>query len=148
MKYLTERTEIAKAMNFGKHPVLYIDMDAKKYEGSDYCQGCRVRVHWDDPNPRYKDMYSTGNLYYCDGKFAISNDATCLSADFGRSDVIGMYQQANTPMIHKGDIVVMVMDFSKQRMCKVALMKMPDWINKFCQTLAVLKEMEEDANGC
>lgn len=25
MKYLTERTEIAKAMNFGKHPCLYIN---------------------------------------------------------------------------------------------------------------------------
>ena len=147
MKYLTERTEIAKAMNFGKYPVLYIDMDAKKYEGSDYCQGCRVRVHWDSPDTRYKDMYSTGNLYYCDGRFAISGDATCLSADFGRSDVITMYQQANTPMIHKGDTVVMVMDFSKSRMCKVAMMKMPDRINKFCQTLAVLTEMEEEDNA-
>lgn len=143
MKYLTERTEIAKAMNFGKYPVLYIDMDAKKYEGSDYCQGCRVRVHWDSPDTRYKDMYSTGNLYYCDGRFAISGDATCLSADFGRGDVIGMYQQANTPMIHKGDTVVMVMDFPKSRMCKVAMMKMPNRINKFCQTLAVLEEIEE-----
>lgn len=147
MKYLTERTEIAKAMNFGKYPVLYIDMDAKKYEGSDYCQGCRVRVHWDSPDTRYKDMYSTGNLYYCDGKFKISGDATCLHADFGRSDVIGMYQQANTPMIHKGDTVVVVMDFSKSRMCKVAMMKMPDRINKFCQTLAVLTEMEEEHNA-
>lgn len=147
MKYLTERTEIAKAMNFGKYPVLYIDMDAKKYEGSDYCQGCRVRVHWGSQTERYKDMYSTGNLYYCDGKFAISNDATCLSADFGRGDVIGMYQQANTPMIHKGDTVVIVMDFSKQKMCKVALMKMPDRIDKFCQTLAVLKEMEDGTDG-
>lgn len=143
MKYLTERTEIAKAMNFGKYPVLYIDMDDKKYKESDYCVGCNVRVHWDDKDPRYKDMYSTGHLYYCDGKFAISGDATCLSADFGRRDVVQMYLKANTPMIHKGDTVVMVMDFSKSRMCKVALMKMPDRINKFCQTLAVLEEIEE-----
>ena len=147
MKYLTERTEIAKAMNFGKHPVLYIDMDDKKYEGSDYCQGCRVRVHWDSTTERYKDMYSSGNLYYSEGRFAISNDACCLSADFGRGDVIAMYKQANTPMIHKGDTVVMVMDFTKQKMCKVALMKMPDRINKFCQTLAVLEEMEDEASG-
>lgn len=34
MKYLTERTEIAKAMNFGKHPCLYINMEDTKYEDS------------------------------------------------------------------------------------------------------------------
>lgn len=39
--------------------------------------------------------------------------------------------------------VVMVMDFSGQRMCKVALMKMPNRIDKFCQTLATLEEMED-----
>lgn len=147
MKYLTERTEIAKAMNFGKYPVLYIDMDDKKNEVSDYVRGCAVRVHWDSADPQYKDMYSTGNLYYCDGKFAISNDATYLHSDFGRGDVIAMYRQANTPMLHMGDTVVMVMDFSKQRMRKVALMKMPKRISKFCQTLATLEEIEEEKDA-
>lgn len=144
MKYLTERTEIAKAMNFGKHPCLYINMEDTKYEDSDYCRGCRVRVHWDSTDPRYKDMYSTGTLYHIDGKLKISGDATCLHADFGRSDVIGMYHQANTPMIHKGDTVVVVQDWPKQRMCKVRMMKMPNRIDKFCQTLAVLEDIEED----
>lgn len=145
MKYLTERTEIAKAMNFGKYPVLYINMEDRPYEGSDYARGCRCRVAWDHPDPRYADLYCSGNLYHSDGKLAISNDATCLSADFGRSDVIGMYQQANTPMIHKGDTVVVVQDWPKQRLCKVRMMKMPNRMDRFCQVVATLEDIEEDA---
>lgn len=143
MKYLTDRHEIAMAMNFGKHPVLYINMDAHKYEGSDLRIGCDVRVHWDSPEREYKDMYSTGHLYYCDGRFSISNYGTCLHEDFGRGDVIKMYEQANTPMIHMGDTVVVVMDYPKQHLCKVALMKMPNRINRFCSTIATLEEINE-----
>lgn len=144
MKYLKNREEIAKAMNFGKHPVLYINMEDRKYEDSDYTVGCRVRVAWDHRDPRYKDMYSTGNLYYQDGRFELSNDNGCLHADFGRSDVIEMYLTANTPMIHKGDTVVIVQDYPQQGLCKVRMMKMPDYINSFCQTISVLKDIGEE----
>ena len=51
MKYLKDRTEIAKAMNFGKYPVIKIDIrnkPAKDYASeSDYAVGDKVRVAWD-----------------------------------------------------------------------------------------------------
>lgn len=144
MKYLTDRTEIAKAMNFNKHPVLYINMEDRPYEGSDYARGSRCRVAWDHQDPRYADLYCSGNLYHCDGRLSISNDAACLSADFGRHDVIEMYKMANTPMIHKGDTVVVVEDYPRQHLCKVRLMKMPDRIDRFCQVVATLVDIEEE----
>ena len=38
MKYLTDRTEIGKAINFGKYPVLFINRENRPYPdvGSDY----------------------------------------------------------------------------------------------------------------
>lgn len=146
MKFLTDRQEIARHMNFNKYPVLYIDMDNRRYKDDptcDYTVGCQVRVAWDDPDPRYKDMYCTGDLYYYEGKFKISNHATCLHADFGRHDVLEMCKNANTPMIHKGDTVVIVQDYSARGTCLVRLMKMPNRMDKFCQVVATLEDIEE-----
>lgn len=44
MKYLTDRHEIATAINFGKYPVLYINYENRPYESSSYAVGCRVHV--------------------------------------------------------------------------------------------------------
>jgi len=148
MKYLTSRYEIASAMNFGRHPVLYIDMENRPYakdspgSESDFSVGCNLRVAWDDPRSRYADMTSEGYLYHSDGKLKIGGRATCLSDSFGRSDVIGMWQRANTPLIHCGDTVVVVEDYPGQGVCKVRMMRMPDKFDKFCQTMAVLEDIE------
>ena len=50
MKYLTDRTEIGKAINFGKYPVLFINRENRPYPdvGSDYSIGCKVRVAYDN----------------------------------------------------------------------------------------------------
>lgn len=144
MKYLTDRHEIAMAMNFGKYPVLYIDVETPKDGYSDFYKGQDVRVAWDDPRERYKDMTCEGNLYYSEGKFAISNNAGGLTAGFGREDVIEMHHWANTPLVHKGQTVIVIKDRPKQRVCHVEVMKISDRINIHCSTVAHLVEVEED----
>lgn len=146
MKYLTDRHEIAKAMNFGKHPVLYINMENRPFAelnpDSDYAVGCRVRVHWDSNKPGYQDMYSNGQIYHSGGEIKIGSEGACLKADFCREDVIAMYHLANIPMIHKGDTVVVVEDYPGKKMCKVRVMKMPDRFDRFCQTMCALEDID------
>lgn len=76
MKYLTDRREIAEAINFGKYPVLTLNREnrpyAKERPDSDYATGCRVRVAWDHKDPRYAGMTTHGNLYIENGKLKIS----------------------------------------------------------------------------
>ena len=144
MKFLTERTEIAKAMNFGKYPVLYIDVETPKEGYNGLYTGCDVRVAWDDPNPRWKDMTCQGNLMLCEGRLTVSNNACCLKSAFGRQDVIEMQHWANTPIIHKGQTVIIVKDCPKQKTCYVEVMKVSDYIDIHCQTCCRFVEVPED----
>lgn len=144
MKHLTKRTEIAMAINFGKYPVLYIDVETPK-EGYDGLYiGCDVRLAWDDPNPRYKNMNCQGNLMLYEGRLTVSNNPYVLTASFGRGDVIEMQHWANTPIIHRGQTVIVIKDRPKQRMCHVEVMKVSNIIDIHCQTCAKLEELPED----
>lgn len=144
MKYLTDRTEIAMAMNFGKYPVLYIDVETPIEGYSGLYRGCDMRLAWDDPRARYKDMCCEGHLLLCDGKLEMSNNAGCLKASFGREDVIEMQHWANTPIVHKGQTVIVVKDRPKQRVCHVEVMKVSDYIDIHCQTCCRFVEVPED----
>jgi len=143
MKYLTDRQEIARAINFGKHPVLILNMENRPFEESDYARGCNVRIAWDDPNREYEGMTSRGTVIHTEGKIQISGHGTMLKADFGREDVLEMVEWANTPLIHKGDTVVLVQDWPSKKMCTVQLMKMPNNFDKHCMVMATLAPVEE-----
>ena len=64
MKFLTERTEIAKAINFNKYPVLRINMENDKGYGSNFAVGDKARVK-----------------YNCNGKIYYYNLATQTKRD-------------------------------------------------------------------
>ena len=142
MKFLTERTEIAKAINFGKYPVLYINLENRKYEGSDYAVGCRVRVAWDHKDKRYEGMTTHGNLYIENGRYGISAEGGCLHADFGYHDVIKMKDEAAAVVVHKCQEVVVVEDWPSKKQCRVRMMKVSDWIDTQCMTAARLEDLE------
>lgn len=142
MKFLTDRQEIAMAINFGKYPVLSIDRDNRPYESSDYAKGCRTRVAWDHSNPRYAGMTTHGNLYYENGKYAISSEGGMLTASFGYSDVMRMVTEANAVVVHKGQTVVVVENWSTQKMCRVRVMKVSDRIDTQCMTVATLEDID------
>lgn len=151
MKFLTERTEIAKAMNFGKYPVLYIDRDNRPYNSvempSDYCRGSKCRLEWEHKDPRYADMTARCQLYYDKGRYFLSQEAACLTADFGRRDVLEMVEWARVPVLRCGQTVIVVEDFTMQKIVRVRMMKISDRKNLNCSTVTSLEDIEEGEEG-
>ena len=144
--YLTDRHEIAAAINFGKYPVLKIDMENRPYEGSKYAKGCRVRVAWDSKGIRYDGMTTHGELFMNDGgNLGITGEGACLSAGFGYSDVMKMADEANTPVVHKGQTVVVVMEIPSIKTCMVRMMKVNDRIDIHCQVVAYLSDIDTES---
>ena len=64
MRYLKHREQIATAINFGKYPVLRLDLSNRPAQSyapdSDFCVGDRVRVAWDKPG--YEGMTTRGTF--------------------------------------------------------------------------------------
>lgn len=144
MMYLTERTEIGAAMNFGEYPVLTINLENRPYEGSNYARGCRVRVAWDSSERRYAGMTTHGELYIENGRLAISGEGACLSASFGYSDVMRMAAEANVPVVHRGQFVVVIMEIPSRQTCMVHMMRISERINIHCQTVCSLEEINAE----
>ena len=146
MRYLTDKKEIAAALNFGKYPVLTINRENNPYAvnrpDSDYAIGCRVRVAWDKADPKYAGMTTHGHLYYENGRLAISKDASIMTNSFGYEDVMEMVAEANTPVVHKGQEVVVVEEWASKRECAVRIMKVSNKIDTLCQTVATLQDIE------
>ncbi len=121
--YLTDRHEIAYAINFGKFPVLTLNRENNPYKDiapeSDYCIGCKCRVAWDSKEPRYEGMTTHGKVYLENGRYAISGSGACLKASFGYTDVINMVEKAHAPVVHKGQTIILVEDFPSLKVCVV-----------------------------
>lgn len=129
MKYLTDRQEIAQAMNFGKYPVIRIDVETPVRDGA--LQGDVVKVA--APSARYPDNYICGRVmkYDDDDRYVIMPDSVCLKADFGYSDVVRMLGYAQAPMLHAGEDVVLIEDAPKQRAARVRMMRVSDSVRDF-----------------
>lgn len=148
MKYLTDRQEIAEAINFGKYPVLTLDRENRPYKNerpdSDFAIGCRVRVAWDHKDPRYAGMTTHGALYIEGGKLKISSEGACLSASFGYYDVMRMAAEANVPIVHKGQKVVVIEEWPSLKKCTVRIMQVADYVDTQCMVATTLKDIEEE----
>lgn len=119
MKYLTERTELARAINFGRYPVLYIDLaDADDYG----LKGCRVRIDagtFRSGDPHIID--ATLRVYSDEKKLTTSSKGACLSADFSYYDYKEMVDNANAPLIHPDEDVVVAVYDSRAKRCFAAM---------------------------
>lgn len=145
---LTNKREIAEAMNFGKYPVLVLDRENhkgfEKYGDTLYCEGQKVRVAWDHKDPRYAGMTTQGNIYMDeDGCLAISGNGAMLKADWGYSDVMEDAEWANAPVVHKGQTVVVIHNWPSKKKCMVEKLKVSDRIDRFCITVATLEDVFE-----
>lgn len=146
--YITDRKEIGLALNFGDYPVLMVDRDNPCYDGSTYCVGSKVRVRYMPASPMLalretnKAMLTRGNLFYENGQMGISARGAMLKADFGYSDVIESVEWAQTVIVEAGQTVVVVEQWSERRMCTVRKMKVPEYIDPFCQVVGWLQEIE------
>ena len=114
MKLLNDRQEIAKAMNFGRYPVLRIDLaDTDEYG----LKGCRVRI--DNGTFRTGEPFiikAQIRAYRDEKKLTTFSGCTGLSASFTYSDYVEMTENAMAPLIHPDeDVVVAVYDSKNHR---------------------------------
>lgn len=137
MKQLENRTQIAMAMNFGKYPVLELDIE-KPYKGWSNTQvvgykGSKVRV---------PDFVEQGVQYYTDcdleywkdtDRLILGSAGLCLKASFGYNDVMEMLENANAPIVDAGQKFVLVIHSAKNAMVFLAQMK--EYKNCGCQTV-------------
>lgn len=146
--YLTDRQEIAYAMNFGKFPVLTLNRENNPYKDiasdSDYCIGCKCKVAWDMKEPRYEGMTTYGHVYLENGRYAISGSGACLHASFGYTDVIDMVEKAHAPIVHKGQTVILIEDFPTEKRCFVRVFNVSKRIDIHCSTVATLEKLTEE----
>ena len=154
MKLVVDRKEIAQYLNFHRYPVLTIDWDSPKdvidstseYPGSIYWVGSYLDLAWN--NPRYPDMTTHCHLW-CevgrgDGNLHLGSSCTVLRNSFGYSDVMEMYERALTPVASPGDTVVVVENWSKQKKCRLRIMKISEHVDFHRQTVADLIDLEDD----
>lgn len=142
---IMERQEIGVAMNYGKYPVIGLNMSNKPYEECDgLIVGSKVRVAWDRKDPRWEGMTSTCELVFSEGKYELNSHGCYISAEFTVDDFIRSIENANTPLVHKGQIVA-VAHYQKLNGVKLLrMMKVSPRINTQCMTVATLEDLNEE----
>jgi hypothetical protein len=118
MKMLTDRKEIAQALNFGKYPVLTWDLDENK--------GSKARVT--KVSTRYGLMHYNCKLQkdyekQGDGIFYLSKNATMLKGSYGVEDYLEDAEYANAPIIESNQEVAIFIHSKKCRVSMVLIVK-------------------------
>lgn len=147
-RYLVDRREIAYAMNFGKFPVLGLNRENRPMADispeSDYCTGDKCKVVWDREGARYEGMTTLGHVYMENGRYAISNSASCLSVHLGYSDVMECLEDAKAQTVHKGQQIVLVESYPSKNTCTVSVMKVSTHIDIHCMTVATIEQLTKE----
>ena len=130
---------MAKALNFGKYPVLSVDLDNKPHENENFVIGCNCRVAWDRSDKRYEGMSSKCRLEISDGKYILSSGGGCLKADYCIDDFLENVKNANTPLVHKEQVVAVAHYSRKLGIMFVRLMKVSARIDVLCADVATLE---------
>ena len=133
MELIKGRQELAKAMNFGKYPVLTIDMA----DSDDYgLKGCKVRIDagtFSDGSPYW--IRAELRVFSDECKLALCSYGTCLSNSFTYEDYKEMADYATAPIIKADQDVVVAIYDSKNRMPYAAiLVRTGKSVSKFCST--------------
>lgn len=131
MKLLKDRHEIAKAMNFGRHPVLKIDLaDADEYG----LKGCRVRIDagtFRSGEPHIVDAVL--RVYRDEKKLATHCSGSMLTASFGYHDYVTMAENAMAPLIRPDqDVVIAVYNSNTQEALAALLVHTNARVNSQC----------------
>lgn len=133
MRKLTERTEIAKAINGHTMPVITLDLaDATEY-------GIRSQKVLID-NGKFRDGFpyyiKSEVVAYADEKhFSFSQGCTCLSASFGYSDMEEMLEYRNAPIVKADeDVIIAVIDSKKKLAYNPMILHTSKRIDENCST--------------
>jgi len=114
-KLLTDRQQIAQALNFNRYPVLRIDLS----DTDDYgLKGCNVRIDagtFRDGSPYI--IKATLRAYSDEKRLTTSSAGAYLSADFSYYDYRDMAENAMAPLIHPDEDVAIAVYDSKTCRC-------------------------------
>lgn len=156
MKFVCDRKEIAKVLNFGKYPVIMFDLDTPKKGWDDVYEGTPVRVDmgaFSDGTKWYNDSIPT--IYVDNNHKGIENTVTnritadiclpsggaMLSASFGAHDVLDMAKFAMAPIVKSGDDVVVVYSWDGGTRAMVRMMKVGK-VTRHVTPCAMIKDEE------
>jgi len=108
---ITDRTAVAKAINFGDYPVLTIDLAERDEYG---LVGCKVRI--DNGTFRTGEKYfvrATVRAYSDEKYLTTTGGSVCLKASYGYSDVKEMLEWTKAPIIKANQEVAVVITDSR-----------------------------------
>jgi hypothetical protein len=133
MRRLIDRTDIAKAINFGKYPVIKIDLADRDDYG---IRGTKVNIDF-------------GGEYFIHGKIRSYDDercltatqgATCLSKEIYYDDYLEMVEYANAPTIKANQEIVIFMYNSMTKEVFAPAIITTGKIDRFCSTPITLEK--------
>ena len=141
MKRLTDRTEIASAINFRKYPVVTIDLaDVDEYG----IKGAKVLID--------NGFFKSGEPYYIKAKLRAYSDekvlqfsqgAEVLSASFTYSDMEEILEYSNAPIIKADqDILICPINSAIREAYAPILLHTGKRIDAHCSTPLTLEKFE------
>lgn len=142
MKFLTDRHDIAKAINFKQYPVIRINLEDKDEYGIKGTKVCIDNGKFRDGSPYY--LHATIRSYYGESGLHITQGGACLHASFGYSDIKEMLEWANAPIIKPDQDILVVMDMPSIRMANCVILHTSDRIDPHCSTPLRIVDSEND----
>ena len=133
MKKLTERTEIAKAINFGEYPVIKIDVSNRDEYG---IKGTKIRID--------NGTFKSGNKYFVNAVIRAYDDEKCLTTSaygsvlknaIGYSDYLEMVEYANAPVVKANqEIVIFLYNSITKDIYQPVIIKTGNRVDAHCST--------------
>lgn len=141
IKYLKDRHEIALAINFGKYPVLKIDLaDADDYG----LKGCKVRIDagtFKDGAPYV--IGATLRVFRDECKLTTSSECCVLTNDFTYYDYTAMVEKAQAPLIKPDqDVVVAVYNSKTKQAYAPVIVHTSKHVSRHCSTPISFEEAD------
>ena len=143
MKYLTERTEIAKFFN--ENPVIRINAE-KPEEGYEYIfKGELVKVQ--TPSKNHPTLFTMGTMIWdsLTDRFYVMSGGACISSDFVYADVMERFEWNHAPIVAEGDVVGILEDYPTKKQCRIRVMQAIR-CNSLYSEVCVFKDLVEGKN--
>ena len=138
--FIGGRQGYAYIFNSGKIKSVKCDLD-KKQEYDSFHTYDKIKVAIETKSHGVMDH--VGTVEWNNGKWEIGQSGCCISSHFGFHDAMEMADNANLPIVMKGQIVALFQYSDSKRTCKIELCKV-DHVNEFCTTLAGLRPLTDD----
>lgn len=154
MKFLTDRTEIAKKINIERVPVITMNI-RKCMDGYEDCyEGTKINIDGAHKG-RYADLLThctammfgdeEGNKEHHDApwlykRIHLRPRMTCIHSDFSLRDVDEMVDWMSAPIARPNDEVIVF--FRDEKKGFLRLMKIPTRIDPHCSTACILEDVE------